>query len=322
MVQVKELLVRAREGDRVALSRLMSIIERHDRISEEVLRIIGSHSDAYIVGFVGPPGAGKSTLISRLAPILTSNERLAIISVDPSSPLYGGAILGNRVRMLDVLGNNENIYMRSFSSGSMIGGLSLEVFMAVKLLGYCGYRLIIIEGVGAGQLDYKPLIYSHTRIVVLTPLSGDLIQMIKSGIMELGDIYVINKADQPGAETLRSLLEEAIRAATSIEKSLWKPPVVLTIAIKDAGIKELSEYIKKHRSYSIESGVFNERSRLSRIIELREMISASINDTVNRIMSEDKEARSIVEDYIQGNITYQDAVSKILSRTIELLSQR
>jgi len=316
MSSLSDLLVRAKTGDRVALSKLISVLERQDTNAEEIMKAINTSSSPYIVSFVGPPGAGKSTLIASVSSMIssTSGEKIAIISIDPSSPLYGGAILGNRIRMLGAI--SDNVYMRSFSSGSMIGGLSRSVFSVVKLLGYCGYTTVLLEGVGAGQLDYKPLIYSHTRVVVLTPLSGDLVQMIKSGVMELGDIYVINKADQPGGDVLKALLEEAIRARMSVEASekMWKPAVILTIALKGVGINELAQYIKKHREYLLQTGLLTERDKAMRELELKELAIASISDALAKVMSEDWEAREIVNKYIEGKILLTEAVSTIIKK--------
>lgn len=301
-----ELLARARDGDRVALSRVISMLEAGDENAIEILRAISTSEEPYIVGFVGPPGAGKSTLIASLAPLIASASRnkVAIISIDPSSPLYGGAILGNRLRMLSTLNTNENIYMRSFSSGTMTGGLSKSVFSVVKLLRYCGYGTVLLEGVGAGQLDYKPLIYSHTRIVVITPLSGDLIQMIKAGVMELGDIYVINKADQPGADAMKNLLEESIRTIASIDRKTWIPRVVLTAALRGQGVEELARYIEEHREHLLSTGLFSERSRIMRRTELIELISTYIGETIGNAINEDKHVADLVNSYIEGKSPY------------------
>jgi len=316
MYQLDDLLVRARAGDRVALSKLISILEMQDDRAGEIMKAVYSAGTPYVISFVGPPGAGKSTLIASVSSTMssTSGERIAIISIDPTSPLYGGAILGNRIRMLGAIG--DNIYMRSFSSGSMIGGLSKSVFSVVKLLGYCGYGIVLLEGVGAGQLDYKPLIYSHTRVVVLTPLSGDLIQMIKSGVMELGDIYVINKADQPGAEVLRSLLEEAIRARMSVEagEKMWKPAVVLTTALKGVGVNELVQHIRRHREHLLQTGLLAERDRAMKELELRELAIAYISDAIAKVIGEDGEARDAIGKYIEGRIPSNEAISIIIKR--------
>lgn len=284
---VDRIFEEALKGDRAAISKMISLLEQEsfDDVGRLLKIIDRSTAESHIVGFVGPPGSGKSTILAGLAEIFSSRLRTAVLGVDPSSPLTGGAFLGNRIRMAQAVKGNPNIYVRSFSTGFSLGGLSLGVYFASKLLAACGFGTILVEGVGAGHLDVKPLLYSHTRVVVLTPASGDVVQMIKSGIMELGDIYVINKGDIADPQQVRIHVEEILRLRRV--KGGWGYPVIVTEAISKKGLGDLAKAIEDHMAYLRTSGELDRRNKVMRLTELRDVVSSYVNEIVDEVIREE-----------------------------------
>jgi len=334
MQDFHEVLQEAKSGDRIALARLITnmenVIMSRKEIELQPLQELEEELESvedkvYIIGFAGPPGAGKSTLISAIIPELCKRfNKLAVLGVDPSSVLTGGSILGDRLRMMEALKKCKT-FMRSFSSGSSLGGLSPSVFYAVKLLNYCNYECVLLEGVGAGQLDVKPLLSAHTRVVVLTPASGDYLQVVKAGLMELGDIYVINKSDLAGADVIESYLKEYVRFLGK-EHYGWSFPVIRTIAEKGEGIKELVQAIESHREYLTRTGEFLRRTKDRKALELREHISMKLEELVNSLfltLDKDSYLKQLVESYLQGGcrISPSRVVTAMLKRVSKIIGE-
>ena len=290
-MKLQELIAKAIEGDRVSISKIITKLEYGDtKIWDEFLKIVNQQKKAekhHFIGFVGPPGAGKSTLIANLAKNYFKAGKVGVLTIDPSSPYTGGSFLGNRIRMLDALRGMQNVYCRSFASRGSLGGMSTEAYMASKLLSVCGFTKILLEGVGAGHLDIKPLLYSHTRVIILTPASGDYVQMLKSGVMELGDIYVINKLDVGSPHKIKQELEEVVNLKS--HTTGWKIPVLLTNAVEGIGVDQLAEAINIHYEYLLSSGLYNARCKEMDMSELKDIFISYAVKHFEKIVAEDSQ---------------------------------
>ncbi len=252
----------ARTGDRAALARLLSVVERGGPEAREVGRL--THplgGSAYTVGLTGAPGAGKSTLTSALlARMREEGLPVAVLAVDPSSPFTGGAILGDRVRMQDHTGD-DGVFIRSMATRGHLGGLSLATLDAVRALDATGWPWVLIETVGVGQVEVEVAGAADTRIVVVTPGWGDAVQANKAGLLEIADVFVVNKADRPGVEETVRDLERMLDLA---DRRGWRPPVVPTSATTGDGVADLWATIGAHRSHLLDSGDL-ERRRAERV---------------------------------------------------------
>lgn len=256
---------RIKSGNFRELARAISLVENESKKGEEILRSIYKYTGkAYRLGVTGPPGAGKSTLVSRLVKnIRSNNDKVGIIAVDPTSPFSGGAVLGDRIRMTD-LTSDPGVFIRSMATRGSLGGLSKTAQDVADLMDAAGMEIVIFETVGVGQGELDVARTTDTTVVVLVPESGDGIQAMKAGLMEIADIFVVNKADRDGAEKMKIELEMMLHMMSSNQN--WTPPIVKTVASKGEGLRELHTSIWKHKDFIINEGVLVNK-RTERAIE-------------------------------------------------------
>ncbi len=268
-----ELFAAAIDGDRSALARLLSLIERGDDEAREVGRLAYARSgNAYTVGLTGAPGAGKSTLTSAIIGHLRSLDlEVAVLAIDPSSPFTGGAILGDRVRMQDHA-TDPGVFIRSMATRGHLGGLSLATPEAVRLLDAIGRHWVVVETVGVGQVEVEVAGKADTTIVVVNPGWGDSVQANKAGLMEIADIFVINKADRKGVdETTRDLMQ--MLDLSNMPHEAWRPPIIPAVGTTGQGVSDIWDAVLAHRTASEESGELDRRRTFRMREELREIIA-------------------------------------------------
>ena len=299
-------------GDAAAVARAISRIEDGSAGAAALMKEIYQHSrGALVIGITGAPGAGKSSLVDKLAMLYRRRgERVGIVAVDPSSPFSGGAILGDRIRM-QTLGLDEGVFIRSMATRGNLGGLSRATVDAVAILDAAGYARIIVETVGVGQDEVEIVKAADVSVVVLVPGMGDDIQAIKAGIMEIGDIFVINKADRDGVYSTEKELEALLSLASRDDG--WDPPIVKTVATENQGVADLAEAIEQFRKAQRTGELSGERRRAIarwRIVELlRENLLARVLESdasvamLNRLADEvatrQRDPYSAVEELLQ-----------------------
>lgn len=287
---------------RLALSKAITAVENEYDDAVKIMTEIYPHTgNAYVIGITGPPGAGKSTLTDKLAKEYRKRGKtVGIVAIDPTSPYSGGAILGDRIRMMDLTAD-EGIFVRSMATRGSLGGLSQKAGDAVKLMDAFGMDVIIVETVGVGQSEVDIVKTADTTMVVVIPGMGDDIQAIKAGILEIGDLFTINKADREGTDKLNIEIEMMLEL--NPEHVSWRPPINRTIASKGEGIEAVVDSIEAHKAYLIESGKLND----IRKARIKNEVTAMLNDRVNR--------------YIDKNVVstdaFEDIIVKLQSRDME-----
>lgn len=326
-------------GERRALARALSEVENDSLAGRELQDALFPHSGrAHMVGVTGSPGAGKSSLVNRLAfQIRKQGQRVGILAVDPSSPFTGGAILGDRVRMHTIAGD-AGVFIRSMATRGTLGGLARKTAAMAQVLDAAGYEMILIETVGAGQSEVDIACLAHTTIVVEAPGMGDDIQAIKAGILEIADILVVNKADHPLVEMTRRALQSNLELAhpqqigtlermhhhtlafnpivleedTEIKKDDWFPPILSTVSTKGTGVEAVVQAIRDHREYLQRSGQWRQREGARLQEELNELILEHFASQWRIGMNADQIAL-VVKSLLAREYSPQQAIAKLIA---------
>jgi LAO/AO transport system ATPase len=269
-VDVGDLVRRARDGEPRAVARLISLVENDSPVLREVAAALAPYGGhAQVVGLTGSPGVGKSTTTSAMVTALrAAGRRVGVLAVDPSSPFSGGALLGDRVRMQDHA-TDDGVFIRSMASRGQLGGLSAAVPQALRVLDAAGCDIVLVETVGVGQAEVEIASLADTTLLVVAPGFGDGIQAAKAGIIEIADVFVVNKADRDGADQVaRDLRYMQSLGGRHSDAGAWRPPIVKTVAARDEGVDKVIEAIEKHRAWMDEHGELAHRRRARAAAEI------------------------------------------------------
>ena len=305
-----------RAGDRRALARAITLVENSEPLAYDVVRdLYPETGSAYAVGITGPPGVGKSSLISALVRHVREQDRsVGVISVDPSSPFSKGALLGDRIRLTDHFLDPE-VFIRSMGTRGHLGGLAEATLQAMLVLDAAGKDIVFLETVGAGQGEVEVIAIADTVVLVLMPGSGDSIQALKAGIMEIPDVIAINKMDHPAAKTM---VNEVRSILTLDKESAWRPPIVLTEAMRGENVDTLWEKIEAHRAFLETEGLLEQRRRENLAGEVFAVASARAKAHLERAVADDPELRRLLDEVQRRELDPLTAVREILGRVFKL----
>lgn len=308
---MKDLLDRFEAKETRALARLISLLENEDPNHEDILKSIFQQTGrANVIGFTGSPGAGKSSLVDQIVKrIRLRNQTVGIIAVDPTSPFTGGALLGDRIRMQEH-SLDKGVFIRSMGTRGSLGGLAKTTKDVVKAMDAFGFDWVIVETVGVGQAEYDIIHVADTTIVVLTPGAGDSIQTIKAGIMEIADVFAINKADLPGAD--RVATEVSIMLDHQCDHIKWRPPVKLVSSLTGQGVDELLEAILEHRSYMEANNLLKQKRSERLRAETLEIVNYKWRKKVYKQLSLPGKVNELLEQVTQKQIDQYTAAYSIL----------
>lgn len=311
---IENLVERSLNGDVAATSRLITLAESTDK-NEEIIKLISPHlGNAYVVGITGAPGVGKSTLTEKLVrSLIKDDKKVGIIAVDPTSPFSGGALLGDRIR-LQKLSTEDNVFIRSMATRGHLGGISPTTSEVKKILDAFGCDYIFIETVGVGQSEVEIVKNVDTTLLILIPGMGDEIQAIKAGIMEIADIFVVNKADKDGVE--RTVLEIEMLCNLS-EESIRNVPIKQVIARDNEGIEELITEIREHKNFLIENKLFHKYRKKRLEVELKQIAHKKLLEHTHKAVSENYDLHEILDAVYKNKTDVYTVVDKLLKKIVK-----
>jgi len=309
-----DLAERLLAGEKRALARAISLVEDDDPEGWALVReVYPKTGRAHVIGLTGPPGVGKSTLIGAMTKHAREREKqVAVLSIDPSSPFTQGALLGDRIRLTDHF-LDPGVFIRSMASRGSLGGLSEATLQAALLMDASGKDVVLLETVGVGQAEVDIIDHADTVILALMPGSGDSIQALKAGVMEIPDIIVVNKSDHPLTDTM----VREIRGVLSLgPKTSWRVPIVKTEAVRGEGIDELVETIEKHRTHIEEEGTLEERRARNLMNEVMELAAVRLRRKLEDSLREDASVQEMLQEVVQRRLDPASAASKLLEREL------
>ncbi|MCB5165189.1 methylmalonyl Co-A mutase-associated GTPase MeaB [Streptomyces bambusae] len=312
-VDVPQLVAQAREGRPRAVARLISLVEGASPQLREVMAALAPLTgNAYVVGLTGSPGVGKSTSTSALVTAYRrAGKRVGVLAVDPSSPFSGGALLGDRVRMSEH-SSDPGVYIRSMATRGHLGGLAWAAPQAIRVLDAAGCDVVLVETVGVGQSEVEIASQADTSVVLLAPGMGDGIQAAKAGILEIGDVYVVNKADRDGADATARELNHMLGLGEARGPEDWRPPIVKTVAARGQGVDEVVEALEKHRAWMEERGVLAAR-RVARASHEVETIALTALRSRIGDLSGDAHLGALAEGVVAGRLDPYTAADELLA---------
>ncbi|KUH36168.1 MULTISPECIES: methylmalonyl Co-A mutase-associated GTPase MeaB [Streptomyces] len=313
MVDVPALVAQAREGRPRAVARLISLVEGASPQLREVMAALAPLTGgAYVVGLTGSPGVGKSTSTSALVSAYRrAGKRVGVLAVDPSSPFSGGALLGDRVRMSEHA-SDPGVYIRSMATRGHLGGLAWSAPQAIRVLDAAGCDVVLVETVGVGQSEVEIASQADTSVVLLAPGMGDGIQAAKAGILEIGDVYVVNKADRDGADATARELNHMLGLGEARAPGDWRPPIVKTVAARGEGVDEVVEALEKHRAWMEEHGVLAERRRARASHEVETVAVTALRERIGDLRG-DRRLGVLAERIVSGELDPYAAADELVA---------
>jgi GTPase len=308
----ENLAERLLEGDRRALARAISLVENDDPEGWELVRAIYPKTGhAAVVGFTGPPGVGKSTLMGALTKLERERDRsVAVLSIDPSSPFTKGALLGDRIRLTDHF-LDPGVFIRSMANRGALGGLSEAALQAALLMDASGRDLVLLETVGVGQAEVDIIDHADTVVLVLMPGSGDSIQALKAGVMEIPDIIVVNKADHPLTDTMIREIKGVLALGP---KPDWPVPIIRAEAVRGEGVAEVADKLAEHRAYIESEGTLSERRRRNLLNEVLAIATYRMRRELEESVRDDEEVRDLLDRVVSRELDPASAAASILER--------
>ncbi|WP_318240911.1 methylmalonyl Co-A mutase-associated GTPase MeaB [Janibacter melonis] len=313
-VDVPSLVAAAREGTARAVARLISLVEDEHPALPEIVAALAPHvGGAHVVGLTGAPGVGKSTTTSALVSVLrAAGRRVAVLAVDPSSPFSGGALLGDRIRMSEHAGD-DGVFIRSMASRGHLGGLSATAPSAIRVLDAAGFDVVLLETVGVGQSEVEVARLADTSVVVLAPGMGDGIQAAKAGILEIGEVFVVNKSDRAGADDTVRDLRRMVSLGDRTEPHLWRPPVVRAVALDGTGMDEIVRAVNAHLAWSREHGGLEARRRRRTVDEIEALALAGLRRRFAGDAGEDR-LDALAQEVLDGGLDPFAAADRLLEQ--------